>query len=140
MFEAANSCEPEFLCSEQALPELLRRLRKSETPGLSAEKMPPRRFESARREDSGSVTPKLNRRLKDVLLLLSRGFTNREIAVQVGVSPSTARNYVSELLGRLNARNRSELTRRAMELGLIGAARLNDSQTRESLRAKAAGV
>jgi DNA-binding NarL/FixJ family response regulator len=52
-----------------------------------------------------------------VLSLLAKGLTNREIAQQLFIAPSTARDYVSVLIGKFNAGNRVEVAARAVELG-----------------------
>ncbi|MBV8748666.1 MAG: response regulator transcription factor [Candidatus Eremiobacteraeota bacterium] len=52
---------------------------------------------------------KLSERDLEVLRLVGRGLTNREIASQLGPSEGTVRNYVSGILDTLSARNRTEL-------------------------------
>ncbi|MEY3545347.1 MAG: Bacterial regulatory protein luxR family [Cyanobacteriota bacterium] len=51
------------------------------------------------------------------LSLLAKGLTNREIAEQLFTAPSTARDYVSVLIGKFRAGNRVEVAARAVELG-----------------------
>ena len=55
-----------------------------------------------------SVT-RLPPRERDVLRLLGRGFTNREIASQLHLAEGTVKTYVTHLLNRLALRNRSQL-------------------------------
>ena len=50
----------------------------------------------------------LSRQEKHVLLLLSEGRSNREIAQGLYLSEGTVRNYVSSILTKLNAHNRVE--------------------------------
>jgi DNA-binding NarL/FixJ family response regulator len=52
---------------------------------------------------------RLSEREFEVLRLVGRGFTNREIAEELVLSEGTVRNYVSGLLGRFNAKHRTEL-------------------------------
>ena len=55
----------------------------------------------------------------EVLVLLSRGLTNPEIAQQLNVSKHTARHHVSEILGKLNAANRAEAVAIAIQRGIL---------------------
>ena len=60
-------------------------------------------------------------REKEALLLVAQGATNKEIAAQLVISVFTARNMVSNMLGKLGLRNRSELVRWAVERGVLKA-------------------
>jgi two-component system nitrate/nitrite response regulator NarL len=50
----------------------------------------------------------LNIREEEILLLLTRGMTNREIAAEIRLSKNTVTRYVSNLLQKLHVRNRVE--------------------------------
>lgn len=54
----------------------------------------------------------LTNREEEVLKLVSRGLTNRQIGQQLGISEKTVKVYVSALLSKLEATNRLELMRR----------------------------
>ncbi|MGO1286674.1 MULTISPECIES: response regulator [Brachybacterium] len=70
-----------------------------------------------------SVRPELldglTARERDVLALVGRGMSNNEIGAELFLSPATARTYVSRLLAKLRARDRSRLVVLAYESGLI---------------------
>ncbi len=51
----------------------------------------------------------LTNRERDVLHLIGRCSTNREIALQLYISEGTVKTHVTHLLNRLNLRNRSQL-------------------------------
>lgn len=51
---------------------------------------------------------KLSKQEMKVLALISEGHTNREIAKQIFLSEKTVRNYVSNILSKLNLHNRAE--------------------------------
>lgn len=72
---------------------------------------------------SGATNPgllaDLTDRERDVLRHIGLGESNDEIASQLTISPSTARTYVSRLLDKLSARDRSQLVIIAYESGLI---------------------
>jgi DNA-binding CsgD family transcriptional regulator len=54
----------------------------------------------------------LTAREHDVLRLLSSGLANQPIATQLGITTRTVKAHVSQILGKLDARNRSELIAR----------------------------
>ena len=66
-----------------------------------------------------SVTP-LSTREREVLELIARGSTNREIAQTLFLSPHTVKEHTSVLYRKLSARNRAEAVQRAQQLGLLG--------------------
>jgi DNA-binding NarL/FixJ family response regulator len=71
----------------------------------------------------GSATPHLladlTEREREILRHIGLGESNDEIAQNLTISPATARTYVSRLLAKLNARDRSQLVIIAYESGLI---------------------
>ncbi|WP_238594646.1 helix-turn-helix transcriptional regulator [Caenibacillus caldisaponilyticus] len=65
----------------------------------------------------GSVS--LSERELDVLKLLAEGASTQEAADRLHLSEYTVRDYVSDIMKRLGARNRTEAVVKAMRLGLI---------------------
>ncbi|SDH86041.1 response regulator [Agrococcus jejuensis] len=61
----------------------------------------------------------LTEREREVLVEVGRGRTNDEVGRALHISPATARTYVSRLLARLGARDRSALVAIAYEAGLV---------------------
>ncbi len=59
----------------------------------------------------------------EVLALLGRGMTNKEIAQELVVTERTVKFHVSAILGKLGAANRTEAVRVAVQRGIIS---LND--------------
>ena len=53
-----------------------------------------------------------------VLVLISEGRTNREIAESLYLGEGTVRNYVSNILGKLGVSNRAEAAAYAVEHNL----------------------
>jgi two-component system response regulator DevR len=45
---------------------------------------------------------------KEILLLISKGLTNRQIATQIMLGEKTVRNYVSVILSKIEVNNRAE--------------------------------
>lgn len=61
----------------------------------------------------------LTEREREVLRHIGLGQSNEEIAIALFISPATARTYVSRLLDKLDARDRSQLVILAYESGLV---------------------
>jgi DNA-binding NarL/FixJ family response regulator len=67
-------------------------------------------------EDPGA--PKLTERETEVLRLVAKGLSYRQIAERLVLSHRTVQNHVQNTLGKLQLHNRVELTRYAIEQGL----------------------
>ncbi len=61
----------------------------------------------------------LTERELEVLKLMAEGLSNREIARRLFLAEGTVKNYVSNILGKLEARDRTQAALRARELGII---------------------
>ena len=70
---------------------------------------------------AGELTLALSSRQRQMLSLLSRGLSNKEIATATGLSVFTVRDYVSSLLRSLDVTSRSAAVARGWELGLLAA-------------------
>ncbi|MBO0899258.1 response regulator transcription factor [Cellulomonas sp. zg-ZUI222] len=69
----------------------------------------------------------LTDREREVLREIGSGRSNQEIADRLHLSPATARTYVSRLLTKLAARDRSQLVVLAHRTGLVGASAADDA-------------
>jgi two-component system response regulator DevR len=61
----------------------------------------------------------LTEREREVLALVARGYTNKQIAEELSVSEKTARNHVSHILEKLGLSRRSEAAAFAVEHKLV---------------------
>lgn len=61
----------------------------------------------------------LSEREREVLVLVAQGYSNREIAERLVLAEGTVKNHVSNLLGKLQAANRTEAAEIARRHGLI---------------------
>lgn len=61
----------------------------------------------------------LTKREMDVLELLGKGMTNKEIGAELFITERTVKFYVSAILGKLNASNRTEAVTIAVQRGII---------------------
>ena len=69
--------------------------------------------------DDAARIDRLAPREREVLAAVGRGLTNAEIGGELYISPETARTYVSRLLTKLDARDRTRLVIIAYESGLL---------------------
>ena len=61
----------------------------------------------------------LSSREREVLTLIARGATNKEIAEDLYLSPHTVKDHTSSLYRKLKVRNRAEAVQRAQRLGIL---------------------
>ncbi len=61
----------------------------------------------------------LSEREREVLVLLAQGASNREIAAQLVITEGTVKNHVSNILGKLQAENRTQAADIARKRGLV---------------------
>jgi DNA-binding NarL/FixJ family response regulator len=67
---------------------------------------------------TGEAAPRLTERETEVLRLVAKGLSYRDIAERLRLSHRTVQNHVQNTLGKLQLHNRVELTRYAIEQGL----------------------
>jgi DNA-binding NarL/FixJ family response regulator len=65
-----------------------------------------------------SVFPELSEREREILDLLAQGYKNAEIASRLTLTPHTVRNYVSNIISKLQVADRAHAILRAREAGL----------------------
>ena len=76
-------------------------------------------IQEARRPHSGEDIPQVSPREKEILDLLTKGYTTPQIAEGLGLSPETIKWYRKKLLVKFDVANTAELTSTAKDLGLI---------------------
>jgi DNA-binding NarL/FixJ family response regulator len=64
--------------------------------------------------------PRLTERETEILRLVAKGLTSRQIADKLVISYRTVQNHTQNVLGKLQLHNRVELARYAIEQGLDG--------------------
>ncbi len=70
-------------------------------------------------ERDAAKPDRLTDREQQVLTLVTKGLRNKEIATQLGISESTAKFHLKNILEKLHAESRTELAARAVREGLI---------------------
>jgi two-component system response regulator NreC len=69
--------------------------------------------------DSPADLSILTKREQEVLTLIAEGLTNKQIGEELGISPKTVARHRDNITQKLNLSSRAELTRYAIQKGLI---------------------
>ncbi len=119
LFAAATEAGAQGFMLKDSLPEDLEAaIRKLHGGGTHLEPVSSHRLRARRSADAGAV-PSLSERELDVLRLMAGGYSNREIAQTLFLAEGTVKNYVSEVLSKLDTRDRTRAVLRAITLGLV---------------------
>lgn len=86
------------------------------SPGFAGKLVAGLRTATLRRAKAAAL--RLTIREEQIMRLLLRGMTNREIATALSISDKTVKHYMTVLMQRLNVRNRIEVVLAAQEMGL----------------------
>jgi DNA-binding NarL/FixJ family response regulator len=70
-------------------------------------------------ESSGSLNEPLSERELEILRLIAKGASNREIANALFLAEGTVKNHVTNILGKLDVRDRTQAAIKARDGGLI---------------------
>ena len=66
-----------------------------------------------------SLSQELSRRELEVLEIVAKGLSDKQVAGRLGISPKTVRNHLSQIFGKLGAGNRVEAVMNAIKGGLL---------------------
>lgn len=61
----------------------------------------------------------LSEREKEIVRLIAQGYNNREIAQSLNIAEKTVKNYITNILGQLNLRDRTQLAIAALQVGIF---------------------
>ena len=89
-------------------------------PAMTESLMAALRRQPANDGDQDFRPEPLTRREREVLHLICAGFSNREIGEMLALAEGTVKNHVSNLLLKLNARDRTRAALKALEGGHLG--------------------
>ena len=108
------------IAKDASAAELFEAIREVHTSGLYASPASKERlvehiiFDRANQPESA-----LSKRELQVLIGIASGMTTKEVAASLAVNPKTAETYRGRILGKLDLRNSSDMTRFAIRRGLI---------------------
>jgi DNA-binding NarL/FixJ family response regulator len=71
------------------------------------------------RPEAQSLVEPLSERELEILAIMATGATNREIGEQLYIAEGTVKNHVTSILGKLNARDRTQAVVKAQQLGIL---------------------
>lgn len=77
------------------------------------------RIAPASKERAERLMEPLTEREEEVLRLMAQGLTNREIAHRAHLAEGTVKNYVSAILNKIGARDRTQAALKAQDMGLL---------------------
>jgi DNA-binding NarL/FixJ family response regulator len=69
--------------------------------------------------DASPLPGRLTLRETEVLRLVARGLSNREVAEALGTAEGTVKNQVSSIMSKLGVRDRTRAVLKALELGYV---------------------
>ncbi|MEV0384468.1 response regulator transcription factor [Nonomuraea sp. NPDC050643] len=124
VLEAVKAGASGYLVKSASREEFLEAVRRTAdgdavfTPGLAGLVLGEYRRLAAQPAPAPAGTPRLTERETEVLRLVAKGLSYRQIAERLVLSHRTVQNHVQNTLGKLQLHNRVELVRYAIEQGL----------------------
>ena len=125
VLEAVKAGATGYLVKSAGAEELVEAVRRTAageavfTPGLAGLVLGEyRRMAAAPAAGAAPTGPRLTPRETDVLRLVAKGLTARQVAERLGLSHRTVENHVQNTLTKLALHNRVQLVRYAVEQGL----------------------
>ena len=135
LFEALKAQAAAYLSKEitaEQLVDIIRRVARGEHPineSLTsrpkvAEQVLHQFQELSRRSEAEAFISPLTPREIEILNYIARGYLNKQIAVELGISEQTIKNHVTSILRKLNANARTEAVVVAIKQGLISISQI----------------
>jgi two-component system, NarL family, response regulator len=73
----------------------------------------------SKKEETEDLLSQLTKRERDVLCEIAKGRSNKEIAVELGITEQTVKTHVSNILAKLNVDDRTQAALYAVKHGLV---------------------
>ncbi len=124
VLDAVKAGASGYLVKSASVAELIEAVRATAagqavfTPGLAGLVLGEYRRMANAPADPGEPRPALTDRETEVLRMVAKGLSAKQIATRLGLSHRTVENHVQATLRKLHLANRVELTRYAIEQGL----------------------
>ncbi|MBA2682116.1 MAG: response regulator transcription factor [Ktedonobacteraceae bacterium] len=99
-------------------PDIASKIFSTFTPPLSTPPPPPQSVPSSTNLSNDSLIEPLTEREREILTLVTKGSSNRQVAESLYLTEGTVKNHMSSILGKLGVRDRTQAALKAKELGL----------------------
>ncbi|AZK47317.1 response regulator [Paenibacillus lentus] len=122
--EALKSGASGYLLKDAEPEALIRSIRSCMSGGLTlqddvAAKVIPRLLRRTEEEEERSIDPAITPRELDILKLVGEGRSNREISDELGLTVGTVKNHMSQLMDKLELRDRTQLAIYAIRHNIV---------------------
>jgi len=123
VFEGVKAGARGYLLKDTPAPELLAAIRLVHAGGSIVQPSVAARLIAEFSRQRGAPAPPegeaISEREREILRLIGDGLSNREIGNRLALAEGTVKNYVSSILDKLHAANRTQAARLGREQGLI---------------------
>jgi len=119
VFQGVRAGAVGYLLKDLPAPKLIETIRRVHEGEVFIQPEIASRTLRAALHSPGDLIEPLSEREREVLVMLAQGIPNKEIADKLHLAEGTVKNHVSNILGKLQAQNRTEAADIARKRGLI---------------------
>jgi DNA-binding NarL/FixJ family response regulator len=119
VFQGVRAGAVGYLLKDLPAPKLIETIRRVHDGEIFIQPEIASRTLRAALHSPGDLIEPLSEREREVLVMLAQGIPNKEIADKLHLAEGTVKNHVSNILGKLQAQNRTEAADIARRRGLI---------------------
>ena len=119
VFQGVRAGAVGYLLKDLPAPKLIETIRRVHDGEIFIQPEIASRTLRAALHSPGDLIEPLSEREREVLVMLAQGIPNKEIADKLHLAEGTVKNHVSNILGKLQAQNRTEAADIARKRGLI---------------------
>jgi DNA-binding NarL/FixJ family response regulator len=119
VFQGVRAGAVGYLLKDLPAPKLIETIRRVHDGEVFIQPEIASRTLRAALHSPGVLVEPLSEREREVLVMLAQGIPNKEIADKLHLAEGTVKNHVSNILGKLQAQNRTEAADIARRRGLI---------------------
>ena len=119
VFQGVRAGAVGYLLKDLPSPKLIETIRRVHEGEVFIQPEIASRTLRAALHSSGDLIEPMSERERELLVMLAQGIPNKEIADKLHLAEGTVKNHVSNILGKLQAQNRTEAAVIARKRGLI---------------------
>ncbi|NOU52289.1 response regulator transcription factor [Pseudoalteromonas sp. JBTF-M23] len=108
-----------FLLKDVSLEELVDAIERVHAGEIVLQNELTQQLLKAKRQPQQQLNEPLTEKEQQILALMVSGLSNKEIAAQIFKAEGTVRNHVSNILAKLQVRDRTQAILKTLELGLL---------------------